>query len=120
MEKRREEEIQSITQIMLELGMPVHLRGYHYLREAVCISVEDMELVGSVTKLLYPVIAKRYHTEHEKIERAIRSVIEVGWGRGNENLYKEILGYSKKNGISRPTNSEFIAAMADWVRMKER
>ena len=118
-EGRKEEQIPYITQIMLDLGMPVHLRGYHYLREAICLSVEDMELVGSVTKLLYPEIAKRYHTETEKIERAIRSVIEVGWERGNESIYIDILGYSRNHGTGRPTNSEFIAAMADWVRMKE-
>lgn len=118
-EGRKEEQVQYITQIMLGLGMPVHLRGYHYLREAICLSVEDMELVGSVTKLLYPEIAKRYHTETEKIERAIRSVIEVGWERGNESIYIDILGYSRNQGTGRPTNSEFIAAMADWVRMKE-
>ena len=116
----KEIQIKEITWVMLELGMPVNLRGYHYLREAVWLSMEDMELVGSVTKLLYPEIAKRYHTEYEKIERAIRSVIEVGWERGKESLYEEILGYSKGSGAARPSNSEFIAAMADWVRMKER
>ena len=70
--------------MMLELGMPAHLRGYHYLREAICLTMDDMELVGSVTKLLYPEIAKRYRTESEKVERAIRSLIEVAWKRGNE------------------------------------
>ena len=119
-DRRKEEQMRYITQIMLKLGMPVHLRGYHYLREAICLSAVDMELVGSVTKLLYPEIAKQYHTESEKIERAIRSVIEVGWERGNEEIYADILGYSKSHGNGRPTNSEFIAAMADWVRMKER
>lgn len=118
MESGRNQQIHYITKMMLELGMPAHLRGYHYLREAVCMSMEDMELVGSVTKLLYPEIAKRYHTENEKIERAIRSIIEVGWERGNESLYEEIFGYSKEHGRNRPTNSEFIAAMADRVRME--
>ena len=115
---RKNDPINYITQIMLELGMPVHLRGYHYLRDAICMSMEDVELVGSVTKLLYPEIAKRYRTENEKVERAIRSVIEVGWERGNENLYEEIFGYSKEHGINRPTNSEFIVALADQARME--
>ena len=107
-----------ITKIMLELGMPVHLSGYHYLREAIRISMEDMELVGSVTKLLYPEIAKVFHTESEKVERAIRSVIEVGWERGNVDFYELIFGYSRKHGNSRPTNSEFIVALADLARME--
>ena len=115
---RRNEPINYITKMMLELGMPVHLRGYHYLREAICMSMEDMELVGSVTKLLYPEIAKRYRTENEKVERAIRSVIEVGWERGNESLYEEIFGYSKEHGTARPTNSEFIATIADQVTLE--
>lgn len=107
-----------ITKLMLEFGMPAHLRGYHYLREAICLSAEDMELVGSVTKLLYPEIAKRYHTSNEKVERAIRSIIEVGWLRGNDELFEEIFGYSKNCGKERPTNSEFIVAVADKVRME--
>lgn len=105
-----------VTSLMLEFGMPVHLRGYHYLREAIYLSVEDMELVGSITKLLYPEIAKTYHINNEKVERAIRSVIEVGWERGKEELYEEIFGYSKSSGKTRPTNSEFILGAADKIR----
>lgn len=104
-----------VTRIMLELGMPVHLRGYHYLREAICLAVENMELVGSITKLLYPEIAKRYHTTNEKVERAIRSVIEIGWERGNAELFEDIFGYSRVHGKTRPTNSEFILGVADKV-----
>ena len=114
----REEQMYYITKMMLELGMPVHLSGYHYLREAIRLSMDDMELVGSVTKLLYPEIAKVFHTESEKVERAIRSVIEVGWERGNINLYEVIFGYSRKNKNRRPTNSEFIVALADLARME--
>ena len=77
------------------------------------MSMEDMELVGSVTKLLYPEIAKVYHTDNEKVERAIRSAIEVGWERGNADFYEVIFGYSRKNKNRRPTNSEFIVALAD-------
>ena len=119
MEKMTNEDpMRYITKMMLELGMPVHLSGYHYLREAVRMSMEDMELVGSVTKLLYPEIAKVFHTESEKVERAIRSVIEVGWERGNADYYDVIFGYSRKHGSGRPTNSEFIVAMADLARME--
>ena len=114
----KEDKMYYITKLMLELGMPVHLSGYHYLREAIRLSMEDMELVGSVTKLLYPEIAKVFHTESEKVERAIRSVIEVGWERGNEDFYEVIFGYSRKHGNGRPTNSEFIVALADWARME--
>lgn len=107
-----------VTKIMLELGMPAHIRGYHYLREAICLSVEDMELVGSITKLLYPEIAKIYHTTNVKVERAIRSAIEIGWERGNEQLYEEIFGYSRIHGKIRPTNSEFILGVADRICLK--
>lgn len=107
-----------VTKIMLELGMPAHLRGYHYLREAVCLSINDMELVGSITKLLYPEIAKSFRTTNEKVERAIRSVIEVGWERGNEELFEEIFGYSRVHGKNRPTNSEFVLGVADKVRFE--
>ena len=105
-----------VTRIMLELGMPAHLRGYHYLREAICMTVENMELVGSITKLLYPEIAKIYQTTNVKVERAVRSVIEVGWERGNEDLFEEIFGYSRVHGKLRPTNSEFILGVADKIR----
>ena len=113
-ERKTDEKKSRVTRIMLELGMPAHLRGYHYLREAVCLSADNMELVGSVTKLLYPEIAKMYHTTIEKVERAIRSVIEVGWERGNEELYEEIFGYSRADGKARPTNSELILGIAVW------
>ena len=119
METGRDCEIIDITKIMLELGIPAHLRGYHYLREAICMSVENMELVGSITKLLYPEIAKRYHTTNEKVERAIRSVIEIGWERGNVELFEEIFGYSRVHGKTRPTNSEFILGVADQQKLKK-
>lgn len=106
-----------VTGVMLELGMPAHLRGYHYMREAVCMTMENMELVGSVTKLLYPEIAKTFKTTDQKVERAIRSIIEVSWERGNRSLMEEMFGYSAQQGKKRPTNSEFIAAMSDKIRM---
>ena len=117
-ERNIEEKKYFVTKIMLELGMPAHLRGYHYLREAVCLSLENMELVGSVTKLLYPEIAKIYRTSNEKVERSMRSVIEVGWERGNKELYEDIFGYSAMDGKKRPTNSEFVLGVADYIIRK--
>jgi len=109
--------IHEVTKLMLEIGVPVHLKGYHYLREAICLSAKDMELVGSVTKLLYPEIAKNYHTTDQKVERAVRNAIEVSWERGNAQLFDEIFGYSRETGKTRPTNSEYIACLADKVRL---
>ena len=117
-ETTKNQKMYYITNMMLELGMPVHLSGYHYLREAIRLCIDDMELVGSVTKLLYPEIAKVYHTDNEKVERAIRSVIEVGWERGNADFYEMIFGYSRNNQERRPTNSEFIVVLADLARME--
>ena len=99
-----------ISAFMLELGIPAHLRGYYYLREAVLLAVSDMELVGSVTKLLYPVIARR-------VERAIRNAVEVSWERGNPEVFEDLFGFSRETGAPRPTNSEYIARIADKIRM---
>ena len=106
-----------VTQIMLDMGIPAHLKGYHYLREAILISEQDMETVTSVTKLLYPSIAKRYHTTEQKVERAIRNAIEVSWQRGNASIFEELFGYSSLNGKQRPTNSEYIFRLADKIRL---
>lgn len=106
-----------VTQIMLDMGIPAHLKGYHYLREAILISEQDMETVTSVTKLLYPSIAKRYHTTEQKVERAIRNAIEVSWQRGNVLIFEELFGYSSLSGKQRPTNSEYIFRLADKIRL---
>lgn len=106
-----------VTQIMLDMGIPAHLKGYHYLREAILISEQDMETVTSVTKLLYPSIAKRYHTTEQKVERAIRNAIEVSWQRGNVSIFEELFGYSSLSGRQRPTNSEYIFRLADKIRL---
>ena len=106
-----------VTQIMLDMGIPAHLKGYHYLREAILISEQDMETVTSVTKLLYPSIAKRYHTTEQKVERAIRNAIEVSWQRGNILIFEELFGYSSLSGRQRPTNSEYIFRLADKIRL---
>ena len=114
----RQELEQAISGFMLELGIPAHLRGYQYLRSAVEMCAKDMELVGSVTKLLYPDLAKLYKTTDQKIERAIRNAIEVSWERGNAALFEQLFGYCNSNEYSRPTNSEYIAAVADYIRLK--
>lgn len=106
-----------VSGFMLELGIPAHLRGYYYLRRAVLLSAADMELVGSVTKLLYPVIAKEYKTTLQRVERAIRNAIEVSWERGNPDVFEDLFGFSRLTGSARPTNSEYIARIADKVRM---
>ncbi|MCM1268691.1 MAG: sporulation initiation factor Spo0A C-terminal domain-containing protein [Bacteroidales bacterium] len=107
-----------ISDFMLELGIPAHLRGYQFLRSALEMCVEDMELVGSVTKLLYPDLAKRYQTTDTKVERAIRNAIEVSWDRGNGDLFEELFGYSNGPEYTRPTNSEYIAVVADYIRLE--
>ena len=106
-----------ISAFMLELGIPAHLRGYYYLREAVLLAVSDMELVGSVTKLLYPVIARRYKTTLQRVERAIRNAVEVSWERGNPEVFEDLFVFSRETGAPRPTNSEYIARIADKIRM---
>ena len=108
---------QYITGIMLDIGVPAHLKGYDYLRDAIMISGEDMETVSSVTKLLYPAVAKHFKTTDQKVERAIRNAIEVSWERGNENTFEDLFGYSFTTGKNRPTNSEYIARIADKVRL---
>lgn len=106
-----------ITEIMLDIGVPAHLKGYHYLRDAILLTGRDMEVVTSVTKLLYPTVAKRFKTTDQKVERAIRNAIEVSWNRGNPDTFEEMFGYSAASGKTRPTNSEYIARIADKIRL---
>ena len=108
-----------VTKLMLDLGVPAHLKGYHYIRTAVLMAVDDMELVSSVTKLLYPDIAKEYKTTGQKVERAIRNAIEVSWQRGNIDAMERIFGFSAHTGKGRPTNSEYIARLADELQLHE-
>lgn len=109
-----------VTKIMLDMGVPAHLKGYHYLRAAILLSEKDMETLSSVTKLLYPEIARKFRTTDQKVERAIRNAIEVSWERGNPDTFMELFGYSAKAGKTRPTNSEYIARVADKIRLDER
>lgn len=106
---------QKVFEMMLDMGIPAHLKGYHFIKLSVAMAVSDMQIVGSVTKLLYPEIAKRYNTTDGKVERAIRNAIEISWERGNSRTFERLFGYSRETGESRPTNSEFIAAMADEI-----
>ena len=106
-----------ITDIMLDVGVPANLKGYHYLRDAILLSGRDMEVVSCVTKLLYPTVAKRFKTTNQKVERAIRNAIEVSWERGNTETFEKMFGYSAQEGRTRPTNSEYIARIADMIRL---
>ena len=96
------------------------LKCYHYLREAIMMSGKDMEVVSSVTKLLYPEVAKKFRTTDQKVERAIRNAIEISWNRGNQRNFEVLFGYSADMGRNRPTNSEYIARIADKVRLDIR
>ncbi len=109
---------QMISKMMLDMGVPAHLKGYRYVRTAVLMAEEDMKVVGSVTKLLYPEIAKQYNTTDGKVERAIRNAIEISWERGNKETFEGLFGYCAESGQGRPTNSEYIAVIADTIRMQ--
>ncbi len=107
-----------ITNIIHEIGVPAHIKGYLYLREAIAMVIEDMELLGAVTKELYPNIAKRYNTTPSRVERAIRHAIEVAWTRGKIDTIDKIFGYTVNTNKGKPTNSEFIAMVADKLRLE--
>ncbi len=107
-----------ITNLIHEIGVPAHIKGYQYLREAIMMSVQDMEMLGSITKILYPTIAKKYQTTPSRVERAIRHAIEVAWSRGKMDTIDELFGYTVNGGKGKPTNSEFIALIADRIRLE--
>ena len=107
-----------VTNIIHEIGVPAHIKGYQYLRDAIILSVEDMEMLNSITKILYPTIAKKYQTTPSRVERAIRHAIEVAWSRGKMDTIDELFGYTVSNGKGKPTNSEFIALIADKIRLE--
>ena len=109
-----------ITNIIHEIGVPAHIKGYMYLREAITMVVNDMELLSAVTKELYPSIAKKYNTIASRVERAIRHAIEVAWGRGQIEAINKLFGYTVHNDKGKPTNSEFIAIIADKLRLKNK
>jgi len=107
-----------VTDIIHEIGVPAHIKGYQYLREAIMMAVDDIEMLGSITKVLYPTIAKKFQTTPSRVERAIRHAIEVAWNRGKTDTIDELFGYTISNGKGKPTNSEFIALIADKIRLE--
>ncbi len=107
-----------ISEMMHQIGVPAHIKGYEYLREAIILSVNDREMMGSVTKILYPTIAKKYATTSSRVERAIRHAIEVAWDRGDVDILYSYFGYTVQNTRGKPTNSEFIAMLSDKVRLR--
>lgn len=109
-----------VTDMIHEIGVPAHIKGYQYLREAIMMSVEDPDMLGSITKVLYPTIARKYQTTSSRVERAIRHAIEVAWNRGRMETLDAMFGYTINTGKGKPTNSEFIALIADKIRMQYR
>lgn len=107
-----------VTNIIHEIGVPAHIKGYQYLRDAIILSVGDLEMLNSITKILYPTIAKKHQTTPSRVERAIRHAIEVAWSRGKMDTIDELFGYTVSNGKGKPTNSEFIALIADKIRLE--
>lgn len=106
-----------ITDIIHQIGVPAHIKGYHYLREAIIMAVNDIEIMESVTKCLYPSVAKKHGTTSSRVERAIRHAIEVAWDRGDVDVLNSYFGYTIHSSKGKPTNSEFIALIADKLRM---
>ncbi len=120
-EKKEDLELDAeITEILHEVGVPAHIKGYMYLREAILLVIENVEFLGSVTKTLYPEIALRFSTTASRVERAIRHAIEVAWVRGNVDAISDIFSYTISYNKSKPTNSEFIAMISDRLRLQHR
>ena len=111
---------QDVTDMIHEIGVPAHIKGYQYLREAIMMSVDDPAMISSITKILYPTIAKRFQTTPSRVERAIRHAIEVAWNRGKMETLAAMFGYTINTGKGKPTNSEFIALIADKIRLQYR
>lgn len=109
-----------VTDIIHEIGVPAHIKGYQYLREAILIAVEDMDVINAVTKVLYPEVARRFSTTPSRVERAIRHAIEVAWDRGDVDVLNSYFGYTIHNLRGKPTNSEFIAMIADKIRLEQK
>ncbi len=109
-----------ITQIMRDVGVPAHIKGYQYMRDAITMAVKDREIISAVTKKLYPELAKNHQTTPSRVERAIRHAIEVAWNRGKVDTINDLFGYTINTRKGKPTNSEFIAMVADTLRLSER
>ena len=109
-----------VTKIIHQIGVPAHIKGYQYLRTAIIMAINDTEVINSVTKVLYPTVAKQYGTTSSRVERAIRHAIEVAWDRGDLDVLNSFFGYTVQNSRGKPTNSEFIAMIADNLRLKNK
>ena len=109
-----------VTDIIHEIGVPAHIKGYQYLREAIIIAVNDMDVINAITKVLYPQVAKTFQTTPSRVERAIRHAIEVAWDRGDLDTLQRFFGYTVSNTKGKPTNSEFIALIADKLQLQMR
>ena len=109
-----------VTKIIHQIGVPAHIKGYQYLRTAILMTIEDNDIINSVTKILYPAVAKKYQTTTSRVERAIRHAIEVAWDRGDVDTLNSYFGYTIQNTRGKPTNSEFIAMIADNLRLKHK
>ncbi len=109
-----------VTDMIHEIGIPAHIKGYHYLRDAILMAIEDMDVLNAITKILYPTVAKKHQTTSSRVERAIRHAIEVAWNRGKVELLDSLFGYTISNGKGKPTNSEFIALVADTIRLERK
>ena len=107
-----------VTSIIHEIGVPAHIKGYQYLREAIIIAVNDMDVINAITKVLYPQVAKTFQTTPSRVERAIRHAIEVAWDRGDLDTLQRFFGYTVSNTKGKPTNSEFIALIADKLQLQ--
>ncbi len=107
-----------VTSIIHEIGVPAHIKGYQYLREAIILAVEDMDVINAITKVLYPQVAKTFQTTPSRVERAIRHAIEVAWDRGDLDTLQRFFGYTVSNTKGKPTNSEFIALIADKLQLQ--
>lgn len=117
--KKDQENLEAlVTNIIHEVGVPAHIKGYQYLREAIMMVVKDTDVINQITKQLYPEIASKYHTTPSRVERAIRHAIEVAWGRGEQGTVESIFGYTVSANRGKPTNSEFIAMIADKLRLE--
>ena len=119
--RSREPELEStVTEVIHEIGVPAHIKGYQYLREAIILTVNDMEIINAVTKVLYPAVAKKFGTTPSRVERAIRHAIEVAWDRGDLETLQKYFGYTVNSCKGKPTNSEFIAMIADCLSLRQK
>ena len=117
--KPNEEDMETqVTKVIHQIGVPAHIKGYQYLRTAILMTISDNDIINSVTKMLYPSVAKKYSTTTSRVERAIRHAIEVAWDRGDVDTLNSYFGYTIQNNRGKPTNSEFIAMIADNMRLK--